>query len=211
MRSGFDEVPGCMGIGRKDKHYCRFSGTSYYEYEKIGTCETGQDKWQGPAPFANKSNLAISFFAFGDTPYDDACSECNTCIGIDGNKEDSCTRFDCILKSISMSELPVNNTCTYEGPDYECLKQGIIPYLNAYAGDEAAFVAHVGDIMSECLSYDSIFYARYFILTCSHPFQQFQFRGRSCRWQQALQPVLLCVQKRFIQQRLQLLDSSRRQ
>ena len=163
MRSGFDEVPGCMGIGRKDKHYCRFSGTSYYEYEKIGTCKTGQDKWQGPAPFANKSNLAISFFAFGDTPYDDACSECNTCIGIDGNKEDSCTRFDCILKSISMSELPVNTPYTYEGPDYECLKQGIIPYLNAYAGDEAAFVAHVGDIMSECLSYDSIFYARFHI------------------------------------------------
>jgi len=133
-----------MGIGRKDKHYCQFSGTSYYEYENIGTCETCQDKWQGHVPFANKYNLAISFFAFDDTPYDDACSECNTCIGIDGNKENNCTWFDCILKSISMSELPVNNTCTYVGPDYESLKQGIILYLNAYAGDEAAFVAHVG-------------------------------------------------------------------
>ena len=150
QRSGYTEVPGCEGIGKRGNDYCRYP-TSDYEYINIGTCETGADKWQGPASSADKSNLAVSFFVFGDTPYDHDCSTCNTCIGEDGNKEEDCSRYDCILKTTSMSELPVNNTCTYEGREYDCVKNGIIPYVNSkIVSEDAAFVAHVGDILSEC-------------------------------------------------------------
>ena len=74
--------------------------SEYYQYTSAGTqCElNGKSNWQGPAPFVDKSNVALQFFAFGDTPYDNTCSTCNTCIGEDGSKEEDCTRYDCILK-----------------------------------------------------------------------------------------------------------------
>jgi len=129
----------------------------YYQYTKIGTsCEhlgelwntTAPDNYQGPEPFPDKSNVALQFFTFGDTPYDHQCDTCNTCIGEDGSKEADCTRFDCILKNITMDDLPLNNTCTYEGPDYNCVQNSIIPFMNSVisAGD-AAFILHAGDIM----------------------------------------------------------------
>jgi len=129
----------------------------YYQYTNVGTqCEylgelfqiPAPDNYQGPAPFTDKSNVALQFFAFGDTPYDNQCSDCNTCYAEDGTKEDDCTRFDCILKNITMDDLPLDNTCTYEGKDYMCVKESIIPYMNSRmdAGD-AAFVLHAGDIL----------------------------------------------------------------
>ena len=70
---------------------------TYYGYTNEGTsiCDmTGVANWQGPAPFADKSNVAIQFFAWGDTPYDYDCDSCNTCIAADGvTKEDDCTRY----------------------------------------------------------------------------------------------------------------------
>jgi len=129
----------------------------YYQYTKIGTqCDylgelfqvPAPENYQGPAPFPDKSNVALQFFAFGDTPYDYACSKCNTCIGEDGTKEDDCTRFDCILSNITMDDLPVENTCTYEGVDYACVRDSIIPYMNSrIAVGDAAFILHAGDIL----------------------------------------------------------------
>ena len=52
-----------------------------------------------------------------------------------------------------MQDLPVNNTCTYEGPEYECVRDSILPYMNdEIAAENAAFIAHAGDIMSESLT-----------------------------------------------------------
>lgn len=102
----------------------------------------------GPAPFTNKTNVALQFFAYGDTPYD---SHANTCIGEDGTKETECSRFDCT------GELDVGNTCTFEGSEYDCLRDVTIPWMNRMidAGD-AAFMAHTGDIISK-LTYMILF------------------------------------------------------
>ena len=99
---------------------------------------------QGPVPFSDMSNVALKFFAFGDTPDD---STINTCIGNDGSKENNCTRFNCVG---SQSELPPNNTCTYEGPEYACIRDTLIPYMNAKIdAEDAAFMSHVGDLIGE--------------------------------------------------------------
>lgn len=147
QRSDLEEVPGCDGIGRDGTDYCRYPSPDDDNYTSVGLCETGEDKWQGPEPTVD--NLAVSFFVFGDTPYDDSCDSCNTCIGNDGNKEDHCEQFDCTLKIITMAELDPANTCTYEGPDYDCLENGIMPYMQSKIGVDVSFVAHVGDILSE--------------------------------------------------------------
>eukprot|EP01083_Nonionella_stella_P024110 66678_1 len=123
----------------------------YYQYNNTGTvCPHLNDEinWQGPAPFANKTNVALQFFAFGDTPYDASCSDCNTCIAANGTVEQDCSRFDCILKNITISKLPADNTCTYEGPEYECVRDNLIPYMNEQIdAGEASFIAHAGDII----------------------------------------------------------------
>ena len=104
--------------------------------------------FDGPAPLPDKSNVAIQFFAFGDTPYDGYCETCNTCIN-NGVFEQNCTLYDCILKNIGMSGLDPGNTCTYQGPDYSCIQNSLMPYMNAQiALGEAAFIAHCGDFLS---------------------------------------------------------------
>ena len=45
-----------------------------------------------------------------DSPYDEDCSTCNTCIGENGTKEEDCVRYDCVLEDIGMPEFPVENT-----------------------------------------------------------------------------------------------------
>jgi len=99
----------------------------------------------------SKANVAMQFFAFGDTPYDKRCDTCNTCIAEDGvTKQADCTRFDCILKYITESQLPKDNTCTFEGPDYACVNDVLIPYMNSkIASGDAAFIAHAGDFLGE--------------------------------------------------------------
>ena len=90
-------------------------------------------------------------FEFGDTPYDGFCSSCNTCITDDNiTIEEQCLRFHCILLKHTMSELPGDNTCTYEGPTYQFVRENLIPYMNAeIAAGEAVFIAHAGDILGE--------------------------------------------------------------
>jgi len=100
---------------------------------------------QGPVPFADKSDVVVQFFAFGDSPYDAKCEKCNTCIALDDvTQEADCTRFDCL----DYTTLEDDNTCTYEGREYECWRDTIIPYMNSRidAGD-AAFSVHAGDFI----------------------------------------------------------------
>ena len=129
-----------------------FPSDEYYTY-KTGTSQCSgvrvEDKinTDGPAPLDDKSNVALQFFAYGDSPYDSSCDACNTCIGEDGAKEDFCSRFDC---TVPTSQLPADNTCTFEGPEFNCVKDVLIPYMNRKieAGD-AAFMAHTGDFISK--------------------------------------------------------------
>ena len=86
-------------------------------------------------------NTVLQFFAMGDSPYDQSA---NTCIAKDGSPQQPCTRYDCTRAN----NLPDENTCTYEGTEYKCIKSNIIPYINdKLASGEAAFVVHVGDFI----------------------------------------------------------------
>jgi len=113
-----------------------------YEYQTSGTSRCSKDNennWQGPTPTLD--NTVLQFFAFGDSPYD---GDANTCIGTDGLPQNPCTRYDC--KKINT--LQKFNTCTYKGPQYRCLKNKIIPYMNdKLTNGEAAFALHIGDII----------------------------------------------------------------
>ena len=94
--------------------------TAYWRYSTQGQpvcdcqlCEgplfDGQQNTQGPAPL--EDNIVVTFFAFGDTPYDKECSTCNTCIAPDGvTKQDDCEIYDCILENSILSDLPTDNT-----------------------------------------------------------------------------------------------------
>jgi len=175
-RDGNETIPGCEGFARDGSDYCRYpdvtlsptnspierdpnfgnlsptrSPTEYYEYNNIGTTcpHLNEPNVQGPLPFSDKSNVALQFYAYGDSPYD-ASRSGSTCIGEDGATQFPCTLFDCALEEITISGLPVNNTCTYVGKEYACNRDSLIPFMNAeIEAGEAAFVLHAGDILSE--------------------------------------------------------------
>lgn len=111
-------------------------------YQTSGTSRCSRDNennWQGPTPTLD--NTVLQFFAFGDSPYD---GDANTCIGTDGLPQNPCTRYDCT----KINTLQKFNTCTYKGPQYRCLKNKIIPYMNdKLTNGEAAFALHIGDII----------------------------------------------------------------
>ena len=121
---------------------------NYYGYtdKDTSTCPlNGQANIQGPAPFANKGNVALQFFAFGDTPYDRAA---NTCIASNGRVLDNCDRYDCW----DNGSLQCGNTCTYVDSEYDCVRDSIIPYMNRGIADgDAAFIVHCGDILRESI------------------------------------------------------------
>ena len=111
----------------------------YYKSENSKCSEDNESNWQGPTPRSN--DTVLQFFAFGDVPYDD---NANTCIGEDGLPQIPCTRYDCTTPRL----LPRENKCTYEGSEYKCLKDNIIPYMNdKVAVGNVAFALHVGDII----------------------------------------------------------------
>ena len=119
-RDGYEAVPGCTGRGTSGWDYCieEPANYDYYQYTNSGTtsCSITDDRnWQGPAPFSNKGNVAVQFFAFGDTPYDKGY---NTCIE-NGRKVNDCSKYDCTTDD--MGKLPSSNTCTYEGEGLPCL------------------------------------------------------------------------------------------
>lgn len=113
-----------------------------YQYTRSETsiCSNdGERNWQGPTP--RSDNTVLQFFALGDAPYDE---DANTCIGENGSPQDPCVRYDCSR----VNRLPIDNTCTYEGSEFSCIKNNIIPYINdkINSGD-SAFVLHIGDII----------------------------------------------------------------
>ena len=125
--------------------------SNVYEYTIDSTkCSFGENNIQGPALLADKSDVALQFFAFGDTPYDNRCNTCNTCIE-NGQPVADCTLYLpvlCTVKNDGLSSLGINNTCTYEGDEYNCLKESILPYMQAQTvAGEGAFSVHVGDII----------------------------------------------------------------
>ena len=97
--------------------------TAYWKYNTEGQpicectqCEddglvfNGQQNVQGPAPL-EEDNIIVTFYAFGDTPYDKECSTCNTCIAPNGvKKQAECDKYDCILNNITLADLPTDNT-----------------------------------------------------------------------------------------------------
>ncbi len=119
-----------------------------YDYTNTGTsCNIGGvagggDNIQGPAPLPDKRNVAVDFWAFGDSPYDFLV---NTCLDSNGNPS---TCKNCAVKNSQMNKLPISNTCTFEGADYKCLRENIIPFMNRkMEGGDGAFQIHVGDIL----------------------------------------------------------------
>ena len=58
----------------------------------------GLPNWQGPEPLCDDSNVVVSFFALGDTPYD---KNSNSCFNEQLNRfEDPCSKsIDCGVQS----------------------------------------------------------------------------------------------------------------
>ena len=75
------------------------------------------------------------------------CNTCNTCIE-KGQPVADCNLYDCTVGNSQISSLPIDNTCTYEGEDYNCLKDVILPWMQGQTeAGEADFSVHVGDII----------------------------------------------------------------
>ena len=87
----------------------------------------------------------MQFFVFGDTPYDKTEDTCYR----------NCGDFDDCWENGDISTCnceSCGNKCTYQGNQYDCIKDYVIPYMNDKidAGD-AAFIAHCGDILGELM------------------------------------------------------------
>ena len=87
----------------------------------------------------------MQFFVFGDTPYDKFEDTCYT----------NCGGFDDCWENGDISTCNCEgcgNKCTYQGRDYDCVRDSIIPYMNDKIGaGDAAFIAHCGDILGELM------------------------------------------------------------
>ena len=121
-----------------------FVDPTVYEYTDTGTtCSAGGDaNVQGPAPLADKRNVVVDFWVYGDTPYDYLV---NTCLDDNGNPS---TCDHCAKSNSDMDEMPYPNTCTFEGEDYKCVRDSIIPFMNSKMdGGDGAFQVHLGDIL----------------------------------------------------------------
>ncbi|KAK1737802.1 hypothetical protein QTG54_011574 [Skeletonema marinoi] len=118
--------------------------STVYEYTNTGkTCSIGGgNNIQGPAPLADKRNVVVDFWTFGDSPYDFMVDTC-----LDNNGKAS-TCKECAVKNSDMKKLPYPNTCTFEGDDFKCLKESIIPFMNRKMDEgDGAFQVHLGDIL----------------------------------------------------------------
>jgi len=118
--------------------------STVYEYTNTGkTCSIGGgNNIQGPAPLADKRNVVVDFWTFGDSPYDFLVDTC-----LDNNGKASTCR-ECAVKNSDMKKLPFPNTCTFEGEDFKCLEKSIIPFMNRKMDEgDGAFQVHLGDIL----------------------------------------------------------------
>ena len=86
--------------------------------------------------------MVVDFWTFGDSPYDFLVDTC-----LDNNGKASTCR-ECAVKNSDMKKLPYPNTCTFEGDDFKCLKESIIPFMNRKMDEgDGAFQVHLGDIL----------------------------------------------------------------
>ena len=70
------------------------------------------------------------------------------CLVENGQPVADCNLYDCTVGNSQISSLPIDNTCTYEGEDYNCLKDIILPWMQGQTeAGEADFSVHVGDII----------------------------------------------------------------
>lgn len=100
-----------------------------------------ENRVQGPEP--TESSIVLKFFSIGDTPYDEDADTCLDANDNVGNMTACPSDYSC--PDEPGADLTLGR-CTYEGDDYECLKNTIIPtYLKARAG-EALFVS-VSDVL----------------------------------------------------------------
>lgn len=115
-----------------------------YEYTDTGkSCSIGGgNNVQGPTPLSDKSNVVVEFWAWGDSPYDFMVDTC-----LDENGDPS-TCKGCAKKNSEIDKIPWPNTCTFEGDDFKCVKDSIIPFTNRKMNDgDGAFQVHLGDIL----------------------------------------------------------------
>ncbi len=68
-----------------------------------------------------------------------------TCLDKNGNA-DTCK--ECAVENKNMKKMKYPNTCTFEGEDFECLKESIIPFMNSRMDlGDGSFQVHLGDIL----------------------------------------------------------------
>eukprot|EP00986_Skeletonema_menzelii_P003468 scaffold1052_cov115-Skeletonema_menzelii.AAC.1 len=118
--------------------------STVYEYTNTGkSCSIGGgDNVQGPAPLPDKRNVMLDFWAWGDSPYDYMVDTC-----LDEN-ENLSTCNECKKENGDIDEMPYPNTCTFEGADFKCVKESIIPFMNGKMDQgDGAFQVHLGDIL----------------------------------------------------------------
>jgi len=92
----------------------------------------------------------------------------DTCLDKDG---DPSTCKDCAKKNSDMKKMPYPNTCTFEGDDFKCVKESIIPFMNGKMDQgDGAFQVHLGDILKGTNAAETVVDVRQLALTL----------GRSC-------------------------------
>ena len=130
-----------------------------YEYRKTGT-KNRIELWLQPSvgeatkvEIPDPEHVHFKFFALADTPYD---PRADTCLDANGTDQDPCLMYleygeeacrNCVESGDScFDSFPANNTCTYQGGGYNCLKTSVIPHIKSKTS-EALFVGHIGDFL----------------------------------------------------------------
>ena len=130
-----------------------------YEYRKTGTKNRIELCLQPSVGEATKievpdpENVHFKFFAIADSPYD---PRADTCLDANGTAQNPCLMYpdygeeacrNCVESGDSCYDsFPANNTCTYQGGGYNCLKTSVIPHIKSKSSD-ALFVGHIGDFL----------------------------------------------------------------
>ena len=126
-----------------------------YTTVSTGSCYSGKASIASPT----SSNVVLQFFALGDFPYDEESTTTVT-----GSDSKCGTSNSDAPKNADQCEYPPNSEnvfactkgCTYEGQEYSCWKDTIIPWMNDSSRTSSstwvteakpAFSVHVGDFL----------------------------------------------------------------
>ena len=122
------------------------------------------DGVNGPPIIEHEDNVVIKFWAFGDFPYDQeaspgneraCCDESGGLVGCTAG-QDTCNANDCgTVPDQSNNACSFGGTsfrcapgCVFEGREYDCWRDTIVPYMNANAQDSvASFAFFTGDFI----------------------------------------------------------------